>query len=146
MPISLTPPCRPFASRSTVSVTAYRDPSQQPGRTPHLPTVSAATALNTSATTVPAPTTTGASAAASISTRGKQSTIKAPKADDDAAHGTSAEKMSWTKQWWPMAVEESLDPNLPHKVTLMGRELVLWKTSEGVWSCLDNACPHRLVA
>eukprot|EP00775_Hariotina_reticulata_P004589 gene4589-4843_t len=51
--------------------------------------------------------------------------------------------MSWTKQWWPLAVEESLDQDLPHKVTLLGRDLVLWKAANGTWSCLDNACPHR---
>lgn len=51
----------------------------------------------------------------------------------------------WTKQWYPVAVESALDPTVPHKVTLMGHDLVLWKQpgDSGTWSCFDNACPHR---
>jgi phenylpropionate dioxygenase-like ring-hydroxylating dioxygenase large terminal subunit len=31
-------------------------------------------------------------------------------------------------------------------VTLMGRQLVLWRDSKGEWHAQNDACPHRLAA
>lgn len=52
----------------------------------------------------------------------------------------------WSKSWYPAAAEEHLDPAKPHRVTLMGRELVLWRDGSGTWHAQDDACPHRLAA
>ncbi|KAI8468575.1 MAG: hypothetical protein J3K34DRAFT_522861 [Monoraphidium minutum] len=52
----------------------------------------------------------------------------------------------WSKAWYPAAAEEHLDPSKPHRVTLMGKELVLWRDSKGTWHAQNDACPHRLAA
>ena len=54
-------------------------------------------------------------------------------------------KFSWTKQWYPVAVVEFLDPSRPQEVQLLGKELVLWRDGAGKWRCFANFCPHRLV-
>lgn len=58
----------------------------------------------------------------------------------------------WLRQWYPVALQRDLDPSVPTKITLLGRDLVLWK--EGVnkgemfdstsWRCFMDKCPHRL--
>ncbi|WP_245927545.1 Rieske 2Fe-2S domain-containing protein [Aphanothece hegewaldii] len=50
----------------------------------------------------------------------------------------------WTKQWYPIAVVDFLDPSHPNKVQLLGQDLVLWKDGTGQWRCFEDACPHRL--
>lgn len=53
--------------------------------------------------------------------------------------------MSWTKQWWPLAVEDSLNPSAPNKITLLGKDLVLERTADGTWSCYsDDREPDKL--
>lgn len=39
---------------------------------------------------------------------------------------------------------ECIDPNRPHALELIGQKLVLFRDAEGKWSCLQDACPHRL--
>lgn len=74
---------------------------------------------------------------------------------------------SWTSQWYPIAVEADLPKDRPVPIKLLGRRLVLWWAGEegddggeegekggrkkeakkkkgGHWSCLDDACSHRL--
>lgn len=51
----------------------------------------------------------------------------------------------WTKQWYPVAVAEFLDPSCPHAIQLLGKDLVLWRDGTGQWRCFEDACPHRLV-
>ena len=51
----------------------------------------------------------------------------------------------WTKQWYPLAVVEFLDPTRPHSVQLLGKDLVLWRDGSQTWRCFEDACPHRLV-
>eukprot|EP00883_Tetradesmus_obliquus_P015685 jgi/Sobl393_1/8841/SZX73315.1 len=36
------------------------------------------------------------------------------------------------------------DPARPHAVTLLGKQLVLWRDGQGQWQCMQDACPHRL--
>jgi len=50
----------------------------------------------------------------------------------------------WTKQWYPVAVVDFLDPSRPHKMQLLGKELVLWRDGLGKWRCFEDFCPHRL--
>lgn len=50
----------------------------------------------------------------------------------------------WTKQWYPVAVIESLDTTRPHSVLLLGKSLVLWRDDSETWRCFEDACPHRL--
>ncbi|MGB7413823.1 MAG: Rieske 2Fe-2S domain-containing protein [Thermosynechococcaceae cyanobacterium] len=55
------------------------------------------------------------------------------------------EIFQWTKQWYPLAVVELLDPKTPHAVQLLGKDLVLWRDGAEQWHCFEDACPHRLV-
>jgi phenylpropionate dioxygenase-like ring-hydroxylating dioxygenase large terminal subunit len=54
------------------------------------------------------------------------------------------ETFQWTKQWYPLAVVELLDPGRPHAVQLLGQDLVLWRDGAEQWHCFADACPHRL--
>ncbi|MGJ3249099.1 MAG: Rieske 2Fe-2S domain-containing protein [Elainellaceae cyanobacterium] len=49
----------------------------------------------------------------------------------------------WTKQWYPVAVIECLDPSRPHPIQLLGNDLVIWCDRTGQWRCFADACPHR---
>ena len=55
-----------------------------------------------------------------------------------------SEKFQWTKQWYPVAVVEFLDPNRPHAIQVLGKDMVLWRDGSGCWQCFEDACPHRL--
>jgi len=50
----------------------------------------------------------------------------------------------WTKQWYPVAVVEYLDPSRPHAMQILGKDVVLWRDGTGKWRCFEDACPHRL--
>lgn len=54
------------------------------------------------------------------------------------------EMFQWTKQWYPVAVVEFLDPSRPHGIQLLGKHLVLWRDGAGKWRCFEDFCPHRL--
>ena len=54
------------------------------------------------------------------------------------------ETFQWTKQWYPVAVVEFLDPSRPHAMQLLGKDIVLWRDGSGKWRCFEDACPHRL--
>lgn len=43
---------------------------------------------------------------------------------------------------WLLAHRSMLKPNQPMKVSLYGKDYVLWQDSTGKISCLPNACPH----
>ena len=60
---------------------------------------------------------------------------------DEALGDTS---FQWTKQWYPLAVADYLDPQRPHAMQLLGKDIVLWRDGTGSWRCFEDACPHRL--
>ena len=43
---------------------------------------------------------------------------------------------------WLIAHKSMLGVNRPYKITLNGRDYVLWQNSKGEVSALDNVCPH----
>jgi nitrite reductase/ring-hydroxylating ferredoxin subunit/uncharacterized membrane protein YgcG len=69
---------------------------------------------------------------------------------------TTVENMafSWSKQWYPLAIEDDLDPTKPQLVHILGKRLVLWRddsnvgneSAVGEWRAIDEACPHRLAS
>ncbi|WP_096588989.1 Rieske 2Fe-2S domain-containing protein [Calothrix sp. NIES-2098] len=59
-------------------------------------------------------------------------------------HQQDEEIFQWTKQWYPVAVVDFLDPSRPHAVQLLGKDLVVWRDNLGKWSCFEDFCPHRL--
>ncbi|KAM3572772.1 hypothetical protein VYU27_005246 [Nannochloropsis oceanica] len=63
------------------------------------------------------------------------------------------EAFDWWKQWYPVALTRDLDSAVPTKVTLLGRDLVLWKEgavaaaasgNPPAWRCFIDRCPHRM--
>jgi phenylpropionate dioxygenase-like ring-hydroxylating dioxygenase large terminal subunit len=62
----------------------------------------------------------------------------------DEQQQPEAEIFSWTKQWYPVAVVEFLDPARPHGMQLLGKDIVLWRDGTGNWRCFEDFCPHRL--
>ncbi len=50
----------------------------------------------------------------------------------------------WTKQWYPVAVVDFLDPSRPHAMQLLGKDIVLWRDGSSKWCCFEDFCPHRL--
>lgn len=50
----------------------------------------------------------------------------------------------WTKQWYPIAVVDFLDPSRPHALQLLGKDIVVWRDGSGKWRCFEDFCPHRL--
>lgn len=63
------------------------------------------------------------------------------------------EAFDWWKQWYPVALTRDLDSAVPTKVTLLGRDLVLWKEGAAAaaasgnppaWRCFIDRCPHRM--
>lgn len=55
------------------------------------------------------------------------------------------DSFDWTRQWYPVAVPDALEPDRPHAITLLGLELVIWRDGSGAWRCFQDACPHRQV-
>ena len=54
------------------------------------------------------------------------------------------ETFEWTRQWYPVAVIDDLDPKRPHPIQLLGKSLVIWRDANHHWQCFADACPHRL--
>ena len=50
----------------------------------------------------------------------------------------------WTKQWYPIAVVDFLEPSRPHGMQLLGKDIVLWRDGSRQWRCFEDFCPHRL--
>lgn len=76
-------------------------------------------------------------------------TISPPKeTSSPVQHSPSTEaekdKFEWYRNWYPMTPVDYLDPGKPHPITLLGKNLVLWKDESGQWSCLEDICSHRL--
>lgn len=52
--------------------------------------------------------------------------------------------MDWWRQWYPMAFTDDLDPKLPTRLELLGKQYVLWADASKTWHCFEDKCPHRL--
>ncbi|KAH7301960.1 hypothetical protein KP509_23G050300 [Ceratopteris richardii] len=51
----------------------------------------------------------------------------------------------WYAQWYPVAVVDNLDKRVPHAVTIIGKDLVVWwDRNEERWQVWEDKCPHRL--
>jgi pheophorbide a oxygenase len=50
----------------------------------------------------------------------------------------------WRDHWYPVSLIEDLDASVPTPFQLLGRELVVWKDSQGEWRVFLDKCPHRL--
>jgi phenylpropionate dioxygenase-like ring-hydroxylating dioxygenase large terminal subunit len=46
-------------------------------------------------------------------------------------------------QWYAVAKSVQVQPGRPHATRALGRDLVLWRDSEGKLKCVEDRCPHR---
>ncbi|XP_010514817.1 PREDICTED: pheophorbide a oxygenase, chloroplastic [Camelina sativa] len=54
-------------------------------------------------------------------------------------------EFKWRDHWYPVSLVEDLDPNVPTRFQLLGRDLVLWfDRNDQKWAAFDDLCPHRL--
>jgi pheophorbide a oxygenase len=67
-----------------------------------------------------------------------------PQQLDDYEQKRDEEPFVWRDHWYPVSLIEDLDPSVPTAFQLLGRELVVWKDSEGEWRVFLDKCPHRL--
>ncbi|CAB9529544.1 TIC 55, chloroplastic [Seminavis robusta] len=47
------------------------------------------------------------------------------------------------QNWWPVTLSSALDPTRPNPIELLDKKLVLYESSPGQWSCLEDQCAHR---
>lgn len=67
--------------------------------------------------------------------------------DDVAAalpNPLGSKKFDWNKQWYPIAVSSLTDTGRPHKMELLGNDIVLWYDGSQ-WRVFEDSCPHRNV-
>ncbi len=48
----------------------------------------------------------------------------------------------WSKHWYPVSLEDCLLKDKPNKITLLGRDYVVWQ-DRGLWNVAKDECPHR---
>lgn len=56
------------------------------------------------------------------------------------------EQFYWENQWFPVIPTSYLngaDSSKPVSVDVLGRNLVIWKSSDDDWSVFEDICPHR---
>jgi phenylpropionate dioxygenase-like ring-hydroxylating dioxygenase large terminal subunit len=46
-------------------------------------------------------------------------------------------------QWYAVAKSIQVKPGKPHAVKALGRNLVLWRDTNGTLQCIEDYCPHR---
>ena len=43
-----------------------------------------------------------------------------------------------------VSIMDALDTKKPNAISLLGKELVVWRDDAGQWVCMDDQCSHRL--
>eukprot|EP00903_Cladosiphon_okamuranus_P017658 g16261.t1 len=56
---------------------------------------------------------------------------------------SAEDNFNWEKAWYPVLSEVDTDPERAHAVKLLGKDLVVWRNSDGRWAAFDDRCPHR---
>jgi len=52
----------------------------------------------------------------------------------------------WKTEWYPVIPVQDLNPDTPNKITLLGKDFVVWYHSpSNSWRAFADVCPHRLV-
>ncbi len=87
--------------------------------------------------TPPSPLATSSSDAATLAT-------STPTATTATTPPSPSPSFSWTRQWYPVLCTKTCPGPGPHAVTLLGRDLVVWRKGDAsTYGCLDDACSHR---
>eukprot|EP00611_Tribonema_gayanum_P013115 TRINITY_DN2389_c1_g1_i4.p1 TRINITY_DN2389_c1_g1~~TRINITY_DN2389_c1_g1_i4.p1 ORF type:complete len:577 (-),score=158.80 TRINITY_DN2389_c1_g1_i4:654-2156(-) len=61
-----------------------------------------------------------------------------------SAQLSAGENFNYWRAWWPVAIAEDLQPDVPERVELLGEALVLWRDSNKQWRAAVDRCPHRM--
>lgn len=99
--------------------------------------------VETGAASASSSSSSSASSSAWPSSQSSPSAAEDHEQSDQDASSSSTSSFVWTRQWYPVAVLDCLDPARPHPFTLLGRRLVLWRDGSGAWRAFEDACPHR---
>jgi phenylpropionate dioxygenase-like ring-hydroxylating dioxygenase large terminal subunit len=54
-----------------------------------------------------------------------------------------SEQDKYDLQWYVVGSSGDFISNKPNKITIWSKNYVVWKNSEGVYSCLDDICSHK---
>jgi phenylpropionate dioxygenase-like ring-hydroxylating dioxygenase large terminal subunit len=54
-----------------------------------------------------------------------------------------SEQDKYDLQWYVVGSSGDFVTNKPNKITIWSKNYVVWKNSEGVYSCLDDICSHK---
>jgi len=74
-----------------------------------------------------------------------------PKLEDDDAQSEAVPAadepaFDWFRNWWPIALEADLDFERPNALQLLGKDIAVWRDTEGTWHAVHDLCPHRCLA
>jgi phenylpropionate dioxygenase-like ring-hydroxylating dioxygenase large terminal subunit len=59
---------------------------------------------------------------------------------------TAADEFRWETEWYPVSPLQDLDRHRPNKITLLGKDFVVWYNQPlDKWTAFADSCPHRLV-
>eukprot|EP00210_Caulerpa_lentillifera_P009378 g8940.t1 len=54
------------------------------------------------------------------------------------------DQFNWFRNWWPVQAVGNLETDRPNKITLLGKDFIVWKSHSGNWIAMDDQCPHRM--
>ncbi|KAL2634146.1 hypothetical protein R1flu_005625 [Riccia fluitans] len=74
------------------------------------------------------------------SLRSVSPTAAEPTVEEDIAPAA----FNWATNWYPVIPVEDFDRSVPYPFHILGRKVVFWCDKEGNFSCVLDACPHRL--
>eukprot|EP00210_Caulerpa_lentillifera_P001834 g1764.t1 len=74
----------------------------------------------------------------------KTTTSPSPAILSETRENHMDEKFSWFKNWWAVQLVDNLKTDRPNKVTLLGKDFIVWKGHGGDWIAMDDQCPHRM--
>ena len=63
--------------------------------------------------------------------------------EPDAVLAPDEPAFDWGRNWWPIAMERDLDEDRPNALQLLGKDIAVWKDTEGTWHAVHDQCPHR---
>lgn len=70
---------------------------------------------------------------------GMEEALKQEKVQEEKEK-TSDDVFVWRDHWYPVSLIEDLDVSVPTPFQLLGRELVVWKDSQGEWRVFLDKC------
>jgi phenylpropionate dioxygenase-like ring-hydroxylating dioxygenase large terminal subunit len=64
----------------------------------------------------------------------------------DDATSSMSDEFRWETEWYPVIPLQDLDRQRPNKITLLGKDFVVWYNQPlDTWTAFADSCPHRMV-